>query len=437
MNSSELAKPNEHFLTRADAGKFISVLSVVLLFFGFTSILGALRPQFWNFLDLASSQGEKVGMILFEEGLLRHRAKRELSWREIHTPKTEARVGDVIFTGESSFSTLDLDEGSSFFILSSSLVVVEKPYRIDDHGMIHPGFRLEQGRVKIKFTDKIRTVAVRINDRTYLIHAKEKAESAIIEVDPADPEKKIRIRTRDPKLVEISLFSDSSVSSDENRLNENVNDFAQVEGDSPLEVFNPPRDSEVVHVGVPDPIRFKWEREESAKKYKLEVGKQSFETEKTEMMIPIKNDGIYKWNVTPLDANGENIRAGSSGSFTLREKEKLKAPVLQGPAENSLFQEVIPEEIKVKFSWNEVSGAVSYELVLLSEGGEIISKSNEPDLIVTHLKPGQYRWSVRSVDSTGRVGITSLEQSIVIQQSPPPLPPEIISVDVEERSDRR
>ncbi len=104
--------------------------------------------------------------------------------------------------------------------------------------------------------------------------------------------------------------------------------------------------------------------------------------------------GVYRASISGLSADGVTGLFSSATEFIV-----VPAPTVIGPL-NPTFSR------QPTFSWNAVTGAVSYELVLRNaNNGQIVH--SVPNLLVTHWTPpadlavGTYRWQVVAVSSDG------------------------------------
>ncbi|MBN2402929.1 MAG: hypothetical protein JXN64_11075 [Spirochaetes bacterium] len=79
--------------------------------------------------------------------------------------------------------------------------------------------------------------------------------------------------------------------------------------------------------------------------------------------------------------------------------------------------EVSSEERKIKISWEEVGGAVSYKILIKDlQGNTIISKDADSNNLIVELQPDTYRIRIGSVNKFGKLGSWSDWADLVIEK---------------------
>lgn len=152
-------------------------------------------------------------------------------------------------------------------------------------------------------------------------------------------------------------------------------------------------------------VRLVWRRVPLAAGYRVQVARDlSFhsglltqDTVKTEMVWPLKSDGLHVWRVASRDPAG---RVGENG-FARRifaEKEELK-DFLVGPAEGAAFAAVDDAPAKVVFTWQAAADARLYRVVV-ARGDDLLRSVVFLEYTPTQrmeadsLGAGSYTWGV-------------------------------------------
>jgi hypothetical protein len=139
--------------------------------------------------------------------------------------------------------------------------------------------------------------------------------------------------------------------------------------------------------------------------------------------------GTWYWRVRPEYPRGYEGTAPVSrtGSFRIRRRESLAAPVPYVPArEGGFYREDKKEE--AYFSWKQEKDAASYTFLLSQSedlGDPLIKQKVEDNYFAYDLKngslaPGRYYWGVYQTDSAGSDSALSAVRSVLIIAGPPP-----------------
>ncbi len=103
------------------------------------------------------------------------------------------------------------------------------------------------------------------------------------------------------------------------------------------------------------------------------------------------DEGLYYWDVQAADSIG-NLSAISTRSFTI-DITPPNVPTLTSPADDTVFTST-----DITFSWNLVSDAVTYNLVVNSGKDEVLNITTSNTFYNTMLTEGLYEWKVRAQD---------------------------------------
>jgi len=120
------------------------------------------------------------------------------------------------------------------------------------------------------------------------------------------------------------------------------------------------------------------------------------------------DDGAYFWRVTGfLKIKDKNESLSSlPGAFSVLSKLDLKPPVLISPANDLRLSFIDAQKSGVQFKWQAPKGIENFKLTveLKNEKGwspAFTQESATPQVRVSDLKPGSYRWTAASVDPKG------------------------------------
>lgn len=210
------------------------------------------------------------------------------------------------------------------------------------------------------------------------------------------------------------------------------------------ELIAPAPDFTVSYRSQKPEIRFVWTESKGASQYEVTVADNqsfknppiSFITERTSCIISSLGKGTWYWKVTPLYASNaydaENTsNASETGSFIIRQNDKLEAIQLQKPAKD----EVISTKIKIKnqqpvynslvFSWKDNLEAQSYDFRLWQKeaknGNQItINRTLTQNYIVIDtekegINSGTWLWQVTRTDSEGRKDKSEVRQFFAVE----------------------
>lgn len=133
-------------------------------------------------------------------------------------------------------------------------------------------------------------------------------------------------------------------------------------------------------------------------------------------------DGTYYWKVRCKDSSGNLGGWSETWSFTITTQGPIP-PTLVSPANGSTIGSNKPA-----FDWNDVNGAVMYELIVDNSSGFGSPEINQPSLSVSNytamssLADGTYYWKVRSKDNLGNWGAWSGAWNVTIKTVGPGAP---------------
>jgi hypothetical protein len=126
-------------------------------------------------------------------------------------------------------------------------------------------------------------------------------------------------------------------------------------------------------------------------------------TKQTMFDISLPQEGKYQASVEALNTRGQAIAATDVRTFTIRPQPLLPAPKWANGAPDFFKSDA---KGNLSFSWETVSGARNYMMILESEEGQVLEQRAVPrnTASLSRLKPGQYQVKLKSVDNNQRSG---------------------------------
>ncbi len=152
-------------------------------------------------------------------------------------------------------------------------------------------------------------------------------------------------------------------------------------------------------------------------------------TTETKVTQILEGPGLYFINVESLDAQGRVLARSPQRTLQLE-----MAPLLEPPE----FVASMPESIATRadgscsLAWNEVNEAKGYSVDIQNVDGESVQsvKVDSTEYDVKGLTSGQYRVSLRSIDSFGRAGKAGEKRTLSVPEFSSVAAPKIKSVKV-------
>jgi len=179
-------------------------------------------------------------------------------------------------------------------------------------------------------------------------------------------------------------------------------------------------------------ISLEWESDKRAEKYEIEVAldyqfttqMQKLQTDDTNVAPKNLADGTWFWRVRAIDEHKTPYRSTGTRSFELKAKELLAAPQLILPAPDLVRDSIIPDDVEIEFTWENIKDAQAYELIIRRRvvpgtppdaNAEKSQRFNDNRGRITKLESGEYEWGVRAVDRHGRPGKIGRMRALTIR----------------------
>lgn len=136
--------------------------------------------------------------------------------------------------------------------------------------------------------------------------------------------------------------------------------------------------------------------------------------------------GTHYWRARLLDKSGHLLDSSPVRRFSCALNPPLAPPARLAPPNGAVFRlNTLDREPEV--GWEPVPSAVSYEVAFYRAGRAVLrERIRNNRLSLGRLGPGDYVWSVRSVDPLGRAGPASPARRVSISTGKALPPPEVL-----------